>query len=56
MLAFEPPLFGLTATVGGMLACGLSGPRRAYAAAMKDHVLGVGLSVAVLNCCALARK
>ncbi|TXI88986.1 MAG: glycolate oxidase subunit GlcE [Burkholderiaceae bacterium] len=42
MLAFEPPLFGLTATVGGMLACGLSGPRRAYAAAMKDHVLGVG--------------
>lgn len=42
MLAFEPPLFGHNATVGGMLACGLSGPRRAYAAAMKDHVLGVG--------------
>ncbi len=43
ILAFEPPLFGDSATVGGMLACGLSGPRRAYAAAMKDHVLGVSL-------------
>lgn len=43
MLAFEPPLFGPNATVGGMLACGISGPRRAYAAAIKDHVLGVTL-------------
>ena len=28
MLAFEPPHFGASATVGGMLAAGLSGPRR----------------------------
>lgn len=41
MLAFEPPHFSETATVGGMLAAGLSGPRRAYAGAVRDHVLGV---------------
>ena len=41
MLAFEPPHFGPHATVGGMLACGLSGPRRANAGAMREHVLGV---------------
>jgi glycolate oxidase FAD binding subunit len=29
MLAFEPPAFGGAATVGGMVAAGLSGPRRA---------------------------
>ncbi|WP_230404402.1 MULTISPECIES: glycolate oxidase subunit GlcE [Undibacterium] len=41
MFAFEPPSFGESATIGGMVASGLSGPRRAYAAAVKDHVLGV---------------
>ncbi len=41
MFAFEPPSFGENATIGGMIAAGLSGPRRAYAAAIKDHVLGV---------------
>lgn len=41
MLAFEPPRFGFSATVGGTLACGLSGPRRATAGAVRDHVLGV---------------
>ena len=40
MLAFEPPHFGPGATLGGTLACGLSGPRRAYAGAAKDFVLG----------------
>jgi len=29
MLAFEPPHFGPGATVGGVVACALSGPRRA---------------------------
>ena len=43
MFAFEPPSFGESATMGGMVASGLSGPRRAYAAALKDHVLGVTL-------------
>ncbi len=40
MLAFEPPHFG-AATVGGMVAAGLSGPRRATAGALRDHLLGV---------------
>ena len=40
MLAFEPPHFG-QATVGGGIATGLSGPRRATAGAARDFVLGV---------------
>ncbi|MQY50587.1 glycolate oxidase subunit GlcE [Rhodocyclus gracilis] len=43
MLAFEPPHFGPQATVGGMLAAGLSGPRRSQAGALRDYVLGVRL-------------
>ncbi|RZT90605.1 glycolate oxidase FAD binding subunit [Azospira oryzae] len=42
-LAFEPPHFGPDATVGGMVAAGLSGPRRAQAGAVRDFVLGVRL-------------
>lgn len=41
MLAFEPPHFGENATLGGCVATGLSGPRRAYAGATRDFVLGV---------------
>lgn len=41
MLAFEPPYFGEAATLGGSVATGLSGPRRATAGAMRDFVLGV---------------
>jgi glycolate oxidase FAD binding subunit len=41
MLAFEPPHFGAGATLGGCIATGLSGPRRAYAGAARDFVLGV---------------
>jgi glycolate oxidase FAD binding subunit len=41
MLAFEPPYFGTAATLGGCVAAGLSGPRRAYAGAVRDFVLGV---------------
>ena len=41
MLAFEPPHFGSGATLGGTIACGLSGPRRPYAGSVRDFVLGV---------------
>ena len=40
MLAFEPPHFG-AATLGGCVAAGLSGPRRATAGAVRDYVLGI---------------
>ena len=44
-LPFEPPHFDegtkTQATVGGMVAAGLSGPSRATAGAVKDFVLGV---------------
>ncbi len=43
MLAFEPPHFGPDATLGGAVAAGLSGPRRASAGALRDFVLGVRL-------------
>jgi glycolate oxidase FAD binding subunit len=43
MLAFEPPHFGAGATVGGMVASGLSGPRRAAVGALRDFVLGAVL-------------
>ncbi|MFD2367564.1 glycolate oxidase subunit GlcE [Pseudoduganella sp. GCM10020061] len=41
MLAFEPPHFGGGATLGGAIASGLSGPRRASSGAVRDFVLGV---------------
>lgn len=41
MLGFEPPRFGEAATLGGCIAAGLSGPRRPYAGAVRDLVLGV---------------
>ncbi len=41
MLAFEPPHFAAGATIGGAVASGLSGPRRPYAGAVRDLVLGV---------------
>ena len=41
MLGFEPPHFGSQTTLGGCVAAGLSGPRRAYAGAVRDALLGV---------------
>jgi len=41
MLACEPPYFGPDATLGGMVASGFSGPRRASAGSVRDFVLGV---------------
>ena len=40
ILAFEPPGFGPAATLGGCVAAGLSGPRRASTGALRDFVLG----------------
>lgn len=40
MLGFEPPALGGAATVGGTVACGLSGPRRPAAGACRDFMLG----------------
>ena len=41
LLPFEPPRFGPDATLGGTIACSLSGPRRPYAGAARDYVLGI---------------
>lgn len=41
MLAFEPPRFTENATLGGTVAAGLSGPRRAYQGSASDFVLGI---------------
>jgi glycolate oxidase FAD binding subunit len=47
MLAFEPPHFGDTATLGGCVAAGLAGPRRMSAGiahgGIRDFVLGATL-------------
>src|SRR6266436_4115813 len=42
-LAFEPPAFGADPSIGGVIAAGLSGPRRVYAGAARDFVLGTRL-------------
>lgn len=41
MFSFEPPHFGNQATLGGMVAAGLSGPRRLRGGAVRDNILGV---------------
>ena len=43
MLAFEPPHLGDTDTLGGTLACNLSGAARPWAGSIRDHVLGIRL-------------
>ena len=40
ILPFEPPHYGDGSTIGGTVACGLSGPRRPYTGAVRDFVLG----------------
>jgi glycolate oxidase FAD binding subunit len=43
MLAFEPPRFDGMATIGGIVASGLSGPRRMAVGSARDFVLGAVL-------------
>ena len=38
--AFEPPYFGESATIGGMVCSGLAGPGRVSAGSLRDFVLG----------------
>jgi glycolate oxidase FAD binding subunit len=42
-LPFEPPRHAPAATVGGMVAAGLSGPARPRVGSLRDHVLGATL-------------
>ncbi|WP_323751725.1 glycolate oxidase subunit GlcE [Marinobacter sp.] len=42
-LHFEPPRFGESSTIGGILACNLSGPARPWAGSVRDQVLGIRL-------------
>jgi len=41
ILPFEAPHYSETATIGGTVAAGISGPRRAYAGSIRDSILGV---------------
>ncbi|BBU30337.1 glycolate oxidase subunit GlcE [Burkholderia sp. THE68] len=43
MLPSEAPVLGGETTIGGMVASGLSGPRRAYSGSVRDYVLGCRL-------------
>lgn len=43
MLSFEPPGFGGHASIGGTLACNLSGPARPWGGSVRDMVLGLRL-------------
>lgn len=40
-LPFEPPHWGEAATIGGAVACNLSGPRRFKAGGLRDFILGI---------------
>ncbi len=40
MFGFEPPHFSDQATIGGAVATGLAGPRRAFAGGIRDFTLG----------------
>lgn len=42
-LHFEPPKFGDASTLGGTLACNLSGPARPWSGSVRDQVLGIRL-------------
>ena len=41
ILPFEPPQYSPATTIGGAIAAGISGPRRAYTGSVRDAILGV---------------
>ncbi len=41
ILPFEPPHYTGNATIGGAIAAGIAGPRRAYSGSVRDAILGV---------------
>ena len=41
ILSFEPPHFNSDSTIGGVVAAGIAGPRRAYSGSIRDAILGV---------------
>ncbi len=41
ILPFEPPQYTANTTIGGAIAAGISGPRRAYTGSVRDAILGV---------------
>ena len=41
ILGFDPPAYGQHATLGGTIACGLSGSRRPFTGSVRDFVLGI---------------
>ncbi len=41
MLASDPPEYQGRGTVGGAVACGLSGPGRPWYGSLRDHILGI---------------
>jgi glycolate oxidase FAD binding subunit len=41
ILPFEPPMYTENTTIGGAIATGISGPRRAYTGSVRDAILGV---------------
>jgi len=41
ILPFEPPMYSENTTIGGAIATGISGPRRAYTGSVRDAILGV---------------
>ena len=41
ILSFEPPVFNQQSTIGGVVAAGISGPRRAFSGSIRDAILGV---------------
>ncbi len=43
ILAFEPPQFAPNSTIGGVVAAGISGPRRAFSGSIRDAILGVDM-------------
>lgn len=43
MLAFEPPSHSTNSTIGGIIACSLSGPRRVACGSARDFVLGASI-------------